>query len=80
MAASPGGRSPDTSPPYVPPMARLRQLLWDAGTGAAVRNARVLLDERRREAWVVDALVRSLPSPERPAVEPVRPAAPAAAA
>jgi hypothetical protein len=47
----------DTSVSYFHHMKRVLTWLQMLGTTGAVANARVLLDEREREKWIVDALL-----------------------
>jgi hypothetical protein len=49
-------------------MSRLLELVRSLGNAGAVANARVLLDERRREDRVVQSLARRVPVPDVPAV------------
>jgi hypothetical protein len=54
---------------------RLTTLLPRLGTAGALANVQAVLDERRREDWIVEGLARRLD----PAPVPVQPAASTAA-
>ena len=45
-------------------MTRLLEIMRSLGNAGAVANARVLLDERRREDWLVRTLARRLAVPD----------------
>jgi hypothetical protein len=59
---------------------QLTTLLRSLGPSGAVANAASALDDRRREEWVVEGLLRRIESVPAPAVLPARTVAPAAVA
>ena len=57
-------------------VSRLTTLLRSLGPAGAVANVQAVLDERKRQDWVVDGLVRRIePVPAAPAAAPAEPAA-----
>lgn len=68
--------TPVTSRRDAPRVLRLTTLLRSLGPAGAVANVQAVLDERQRQDWVVDGLLRRIePVPVAPAAAPVEPAA-----
>ena len=55
-------------------MLQLTTLLRSLGPSGAVANVESVLDDRRREEWVVDGLLRRIESVPAPAALPAEPA------
>jgi hypothetical protein len=64
-----------------PRVSRLTTLLRSLGPAGAVANVQSVLDERQRQDWVVDGLVRRIETvPAAPAAASLEPAASSSAA
>ena len=62
-------------------VSRLTTLLRSLGPAGAVANVQSVLDERQRQDWVVDGLIRRIePVPAAPAAASLEPAASRSAA
>lgn len=69
-------RRPSHPGATVEPVLRLTTLLRSLGNGGAVANVQAVLDDRRREDWVVTGLLHRLdpapPAEARPAATATR--------